>query len=410
MERNRKILRELAARYYEIANSDTNRRHILHHKQVNDLKQPRPIVLIDEIPWQEMNIDNELTLQCDTEEARQIETFFRQAIYKWEHLRADMVLRPYYAVGKVIHASGIGFSRRQNQDGEHQNVKSHVFKDQIQTEEDIEKLHFETITYDEAATNQQFEFAADLFGGILPVKITGAASGGYGLACRTWDEIVDLRGLVWLFYDLIERPEFIHKLVGKLSDIYMDRIRQFEELELFDTDSYYIHCTAALTNDLTPDHAHPKAKDCWGRSMAQIFASVSPEMHEEFDTDYMVKTMAPFGLVYYGCCEPLHKKIHIIERIPNLRKISITPWADVDAAAEIMQDKYVVSAKPNPAALADTSLSRSDVRRELDNIISACRRNNCSCELVLKDITTVSGDPRNLFAWEQVAMEAVQNW
>ena len=74
--------------------------------------------------------------------------------------------------------------------------------------------------------------------------------------------------------------------------------------------------------------------------MAQIFGSVSKQMHEEFDIQYMRKMMEPFGLVYYGCCEPLDKKIDLVETLPHLRKISITPWADVDVAAEAIGKKY----------------------------------------------------------------------
>ena len=82
--------------------------------------------------------------------------------------------------------------------------------------------------------------------------------------------------------------------------------------------------------------------------MAQIFASVSKAMHEEFDIAYMKKVMEPFGLFNYGCCEPLDKKIDIVEQLPHLRKISITPWADIDNAAEVIGKRYVIANKPIP--------------------------------------------------------------
>ena len=53
-----------------------------------------------------------------------------------------------------------------------------------------------------------------------------------------------------------------------------------------------------------------------------------------------------------GCCEPLDRKMDIVEKIPNLRKVSITPWADVNVAAESIGKKYVLAAKPNPASVA----------------------------------------------------------
>jgi len=408
MNKDNIILRSLANEYFEIANSDKNRQNILLHKKVNDLKHSRPIVLIDEIPWHEMNINNELTLQCEDEYLKGLEFYFRSNIFKWKHMPADMVLQPYFGVGKIIHSTGIGVGQVLNDEHGQNDIKSHKFADQIETEEDLNKLHFETISYDKSTTRKNFEIVANIFGDILPVKITGEAT-GYGLGCRNWDDIVRIRGLDTLFYDLIERSEFMHALVGKLTDIFIDKIKRYENLGLLD-DSYYNHCTSALTNDLHPNQEMVKAKDVWGRGLAQIFASVSPAMQDEFDTQYMIKAMEPFGLVYYGCCEPLHHKIHILEKIPRLRKISITPWADVDVATDIIQNKYVVASKANPSNLAALKLDKEVVTKELTKIVSACRRNGCSCDIVLKDITTVYNNPKNLFEWEKIAMDIVNNF
>jgi hypothetical protein len=134
------ILRELANKYFEAANSDKNRKNIILHKMVNDLKQPRPIVLIDEIPWHEMNINDELTLMCEDSSNKKIEAFFRRNLYKWNYMPADMVLTPYYSVKKDIHSTGIGFERKNNEHEE--DAKAHTFVDQLATDEDIDKLNF----------------------------------------------------------------------------------------------------------------------------------------------------------------------------------------------------------------------------------------------------------------------------
>ncbi len=250
------ILRNLASKYFEIANSDKNRENILLHKKVNDLEQPRPIVLIDEIPWHEMNFDDELALKCEDDFCRNIEYFLKRTIYQWKHMPADMVVKPYFEVHKVIYSTGIGLNRIEK---EHQNdAKSFTFVDQLKSEDDLEKLHYEKITYDEEKTREIYNKVANIFGDILPVKITGEAT-GYGLGCKTWDDIVNLRGLDNLFYDLIERPDFMHKLAGKLTDIFLDKIRQYDELGLFDGDAYYIHSASALTNDLHPNQEHVRA-------------------------------------------------------------------------------------------------------------------------------------------------------
>lgn len=407
MQKDKLILRELANKYFELANSDKNKQNILLHKKVNDLKKTRPIVLIDEIPWHEMNVNDELTLQCESEFYRSIEYFFRKNIFQWKHMPADMVLRPYYSVPKIINSTGIGVRKLINE--HQQDSQSHTFADQFQNEEDLDKLHNEVISYDHEATMQDYCKVANIFGDVLPVKVSGEAT-GYGLGCKTMDEIVSFRGLDTFFYDFIERPEFMHQLIGKLTNIFIDRIMQYDKLGLFDGDAYYNHCTSALTNDLKPDQNHVRARAVWGRGLAQIFGSVSPQMHDEFDIQYMIKAMEPFGLVYYGCCEPLHNKIHILEKIPNLRKISITPWADIDVAADIIRNRYVIAAKPNPSQFALVNWDEEAARRELKRIVNACKRNDCSCDIVMKDITTVCKRPENLFKWQEMAMEMVSDW
>ena len=124
----------------------------------------------------------------------------------------------------------------------------------------------------------------------------------------------------------------------------------------------------------------------------------------------MKKAMEPFGLVYYGCCEPLHNMIDIVEQIPNLRKITVTPWADVDIAAENIGKKYVIAHKPSPSNVAVDHMDEETVRKELTRAIDACYRNGCSFDMVLKDISTVNYNPQNLVRWERLAMDLVQNY
>jgi len=133
-------------------------------------------------------------------------------------------------------------------------------------------------------------------------------------------------------------------------------------------------------------------------------------MHDEFDIRYMIETIGQCGLSYYGCCEPLDKKMDIVEKIPNLRKVSVTPWADVNVAAEAIDGRFVLSAKPNPASVAVPKLDKENLRKEIGRILDACKRNNCSCDIVLKDISTCCHRPENIFEWEQVVMEMVRNY
>jgi len=404
-----KTLRKLAQEYYALAMSPINTERMALHRAVNDLKMERPIVLLDEIPWHEINFDNSLTLQCTEPILRGVEDFLRKKMFQWKYFPGDMILPPFVSVYKCIKSTGIGIKVQEeilDTASNGGNIVSHKYIDQLATEEDLEKIKLPVITYDEKETMEVYTKVAEAVGDIIPVKIIG-----HGAYSSPWDSISTFRGVDNLLMDLVDRPEFTHAIVSKIYECEKSRYDQMEELGLFEQNSYYVHCTAALCSDLDNAYDGGKVlrKHVWGRGMAQIFSSVGKDMHEEFDIDYMKKLLAPFGANYYGCCEPLDKKIDIVEKIPNLRKISITPWADVDVSAEIIGNRYVLSNKPNPASVG-LKLNEEALREELGHTLAATKRNHCNCELVLKDISSVGKDIHNLMRWEQIAMELVKNY
>lgn len=407
---DRKTLRRLAGEYFVLSQQERFQENRTLHRAVNDLNPIRPVVLIDELPWSEMALDNEMHVLCQDPFLQQIEWHLRTAIYKAKHLPADMILHPYVAVQKVVHRSGIGIriDERTLAIQGRDTIQSHEYHDQLATDEDLEKIHNEVVSYDEAETMRRFHLLAEAIGDILPVRLKGWEYMSMG----TWDQIAMFRGVSNLLIDLAERPDFMHRTVRKLHDVTLDSYRQIEELGLFDNDPTSLHCTPILASDLPGpdfDGEHVKTRNVWGRAVAQIFSSVSSAMHEEFDINYIKEPMSRCGLVYYGCCEPLDRKMDIVAKIPNLRKVSITPWADVNVAAEAIGRKYVLSSKPNPASVAVDRLDHAAVRKELRTILDACKRNHCSCDIVLKDISTCNGRPENIFEWEKIAMEMVRN-
>ena len=405
----RQILRSLAQEYVRISQQDRFIDNRELHRAVNDLKQIRPVVLIEELPWNEMNINDELTLQCLDPVLRAVEWQFRTTIYRAKHFPADMLVPSYVPVQKVIHSTGIGLSVSENTlaTNENNSICSHEYQDQLSTEADLEKIHNPVISYDREATLEKYQRIGDCIGDILPIRLKGAEFA----VSATWDQIAQFRGVTNLLMDLAMRPEFMHATTRKIHDVNWSTIQQYEALGLFDHDPTSLHCTPILTSDLpkTDLDGTVKLKNIWGRAVAQIFTSVSKEMHQEYDIEYIKPILQQCGLVYYGCCEPLDKKMDIVETIPNLRKVSITPWADVNVAADAIGKKYVLSSKPNPAAVAVSQLDPANLRKELSTILDACDRNGCACDIVLKDISTCCGRPQNIFEWERIAMEMVKS-
>lgn len=403
-----KILRKLAYEYYQVCLSKENLNTYDLHRKVNDLCMERPVVLINEIPFHELNIEGCLNLHCIDNDFKEAEDFFRKKLFQWKYFRADMILQTFYPVVKIIHKSSIGLDIDENINAidNKNHIVSHEYHDVLSSDEELSKIKIPTIIYDEEATIRKYNKISNVIGDIIPVKITG-----HNTYMTMWDNISRYRGVTPLLIDLLERPGFTHRIVKKFTEIEISISKQMEELDLYEANPIEIHCTSAINSTLPGKSNGEKVtrSQIWGRGMAQILGSVSREMHEEFDINYMKELMKPFGLVYYGCCEPLDKKIDIVEKIPNLRKISITPWADIDIAAEVIGNKYVIANKPNPASVA-INLDEDNLRKEIKKTLDACKRNNCSCDIVLKDISSVNYKLDNLVKWEKIVMEMVNNY
>jgi hypothetical protein len=154
-----------------------------------------------------------------------------------------------------------------------------------------------------------------------------------------------------------------------------------------------------------PDHVRPR--DLWASAEAQEMALVSPEMHEEFILSYERKLLAPFGLNGYGCCEDLTRKLDLVFRIPHIRRISISPFADVDACAEKLKGNYIFSWKPRPSDLVG-EFDAKRVRDYIARTLRAAKANGCVLEMFLKDTHTCEGRPERFTEWTRIAKRLIQ--
>jgi hypothetical protein len=262
------------------------------------------------------------------------------------------------------------------------------------------------VRLDEAATAEREEQARAIFDGVLDVRMHGTTP-----MFSPWDQLAQWHGVEPCIMDLIDRPEFAHALIGRMTDAYLSMLDQLEAQGLLACPQATIHCAGAWTDELPApgfDPGRPRARDGWTAGMAQIFSTVSPAMHEEFEVAYAVRWYERFGLGYYGCCEPLDRKIDIIRALPRVRKVSISPWADVERAASQMGGDYVLSRKPNPAFLAAPTWDRSVVEDDLRATLAACQAHGTPVEFILKDISTVCYEPQRLWAWHDIAMRMVE--
>ncbi|MGD0876397.1 MAG: hypothetical protein ABSA14_15650, partial [Acidimicrobiales bacterium] len=87
-EPDKKVLRTLGEKLATIAALPVHAETASQWRAMNSLKHVKPMVWIDEVPWHEMDVDDELRLQTTSEWSRYHEWEMRKLIYQWEHMAA----------------------------------------------------------------------------------------------------------------------------------------------------------------------------------------------------------------------------------------------------------------------------------------------------------------------------------
>ncbi|MDX9867019.1 MAG: hypothetical protein RBT78_03750 [Kiritimatiellia bacterium] len=408
---DQEILRRLASEVAEIAALPVHKEKARLWQRLNDLRSERPMVWINEICWHEMNVNDELTLRCGHPWAQDQERELRRTLYQWRHLPGDMVVNDYLTCPLLFHSTDFGIMEevdvvRTDADSD---IVSRHFHVQINDFGDLEKIKMPVVSHNARATELHYQAMCEVYGGILPVKKVGQTHIWY----TPWDFLIRWWGIENAMVDLIERPDLVHAAVDRMVDAWMVELDQLDAQNLLSLDcdntrvgsGGYGYTGELPGKDFDPSHVRPH--NMWGCSNAQIFSEVSPQMHWEFAVEHDLRWLKRFGLTYYGCCEPLSGKIDLLRRIPNLRKISASPWCDTRRFVEQAGDDYVISRKPSPAIFAEDGWSPERARADLTEFLKACD-GPCHVELIMKDISTVRNRPERLWEWSRIAMEVVE--
>ena len=414
-EQEKQVIRDLAKRVAEIATLPAQQEKIDLWKRLNRLERVRPLIHVQAIAqsiWVELIPEDEL--QTTDPFCQQHEMGLRRKIYCWEHFPDDRVVDDTIACPVAIRGEcrASDFGMKSDVDRPSQQFGAYEMKNSIEHESDIEKIRTTSeVTVDWDETERSYERLCDLYDGTLRVKKRGRDF--------FWMPVMDIftrwRGIEQMFVDLIDRPQWIHEALERITTAYLSDLEQIEELgalSLGNGNTMLGSGGYGWTDDLPQpdfDREHVRLKDLWARCATQIFTQgISPAMHDEFAIQYEKRLLERFGLGTYGCCEPLDNKMHYIRQIENLRRVSMSPWVDLDrASAEVGKD-YVYTHKPNPTIISMEQWHPDLAREQLREAFEKTRNN--VVEVNLQDIHTVRGEPHRLSEWTRIAMELAEEY
>jgi hypothetical protein len=374
-------------------------------KRHNRLEPGRPMILVfPEGAWCELLPD--AALRCEDGAARGMELDLLRRLYAFDHFRGDNVVEAEWIVRKAIHSTGWGLDPRHHDSPEARGAWA--FDPVINRPADMDRLRFPDIRHDEAETARRLAEAREIFDGILDVRVKGISH----ISFHLMNHYTSLRGLEQVMTDMCENPSWLHDAMAFLEEGNRRMVRQYEAQNLFslnNDETYHSSGGVGYTDELPapgfdPEHVRPC--DIWASAESQELAQVSPRMHAEFALAYEKRLLAPFGLNGYGCCEPLTRKLDDVLTIPNIRRISIAPSADVDRCAAKLQARAIFSWKPNPAHLVG-DFSEEFLRGYVGHTLEAAR--GCVLEMILKDTHTCEHRPDRFDRWTAVTRGLVEH-
>ncbi len=410
MLRDKEILKDLAKQLAEIAHLPIQKEKADLWRRLNGLERVRPLVNwhMEDLCWEELFPDD--VLECSSDIYRYYERYLRRTLFQWENIKDDKVITDEIPYPVIINDAGFGL----NVDIDHSSLDhggAVAYKAVLKEEADVEKIKIPTITFDKEATDRNYQMCSEIFDGVLkPVRQNIFGFPGIALV----DDFATLRGIEQMYMDFIERPDWVHQVLGKMLQARLSAFEQYEKLGLLNLNNSNNEVgTSALgyTDELPQDDydgTNVRLKDLWGFSASQVFVSVGDGMYEEFANRYDKQFFSRVGLGVIGCCEPLERRMDFVRAIPNIRIVSMSEWIDREKAAEELKDDYVFAYKPTGTHFASDIWDLDVERKDLEDLLQKTK--DCVVEIHHNAASTCRNQPERISQWVDMAMKLAEKY
>lgn len=370
----------------------------------------RPPFVIEDGTFQEEFLPDSL-LRCGSEYGRKLERYFLRNIRVHEILNDDHVCPSEIAISWHVWHDRYGFSidRTHATDSFGHETGYHTeYRIKDLAQDGFSMIQPARFGVDRERTMEEKAFLNEIFGDIMPVVVrpdhfaAGEAYASSAIASmHLTSQILDLMSMETFFLAMHDCPDKLHGLMALLRDNAM-RHAQWAEAEGLLVLNNRDQCTCIscfnFTNLLPKSQANSgpaKLKDMWGVMNSQETIGVSPALFREFCFPYYRDLANMFGLVYWGCCEPVDPIWEVsISQLPNLKAVSVSRWANEEFMADALAGRGIVySRKPNPNLLGvDVVLNEEAWGQEIRRTLELTAKKNIPLELIVRDVLTLHGN------------------
>jgi hypothetical protein len=395
----RQRLRTLARRQAEIAALPVM---ALRRKMWTDLNDgvpgTRPPFVIESWTFDRDFLPESLS-QCVSPAARRIERQLLRHIRHHEILGDDHVCPDTYDMEWHVSFNefGIEIPVQYEKDSEGV-VTGYHFDCPIKDLNDgFDRIRPTTFELDREGTLAEQRFLEELFGDLLPVVLR---SGTYAQTCLT-QRMMRLMSMETFFLAMYDCPDRLHGVMALLRDNAIRAARWAESEGILELNNGN-QCTCGTCFNFTTllprqpvERGRVRLTDMWAGMDSQETVGVSPELFHEFCFPYYRDVASLFGLVYYGCCEPVHPLWEMsLSKLPNLKALSISRWNDQRFMVEALAGRKIVySRKPNPNLLGvGAKLDEDAWAAELRETLDLTAGRDLPVEFVVRDVYSLHGD------------------
>lgn len=400
------VLRELAKQVAAIAADDANEKRRERWRRHNEFEDVGIPIYIRAVADREIIAP---TCVCEDSFYRQHEQFLRRMIFQ-ATLDDDYVIEPWIDVEavRVLPPGGVwGVPLRHGE--EDPNSGAFTIDAPIKTFEDVKKLVVPKHEIDEEATARRVDRVFEAIGDDLVINVSRKP------AWNAWNADLStnlgyMRGIEQMLWDMADSPDELKALLTFMRDGVLKAHAEAEAAGDWRFGDHQNQSMAYASSLESPAaNSRPvKRNELWGFLASQETGVVSPDMFDEFIVSFQRPIAEEFAMISYGCCEDLSRKIHVLRQINNLRRIAVSPFADVARSAEQIGTDYICSWRPSPADMVAYGFDEQRVKGIVGNAKSIFDVNGCRFDVCLKDVETVQNDPSRIGKFVTLVREVTE--